>query len=229
MPAHDLSLQPPLIEGGEVVAVVRTGREYILNDSAGKIWIVHSVNANPVPTPVPVVSQATPYPYNLPIDSRMSDTIETLFVRVGGVIKRFGVAIGCKEPPQLGDQADDATIDVFSLDGGTNPPPFEISEPGYGTVPFDVTVAQGSGAIMRAFVRCTALPDEVPPVTTGRDVLAVRFDTSPPSLEATIGGSGLMYQPNMSDLVLVKGNRVITIARTNFIAETGYVHTSTNP
>jgi hypothetical protein len=67
----------------------------------------------------------------------------------------------------------------------------------------------------------------------GRDVLVVRFDTMTPAidpaLEATIGGSGIMYEPNMADLVLVKGNRVITIARTNFSPETGYVHTSTNP
>src|SRR5262245_3770092 len=140
----------------------------------------------------------------------MSDTIETVFARVGGVIKRFGVAIGSKEPPGNGDEADNAIIDVFSLDGGTNPPPIEVSDPGYGTVPFDVTVGQGSGAIVRAFVRCTALPDEPagPPPVIGRDVLSVRFDTSSPILESKIGGSGIMYEQNMADLVLVKGNRV---------------------
>jgi hypothetical protein len=234
MRAHDLALQPPLIEGGEVVAVVRTGTNYVPQFSAGKIWIVHNVNANPVPTPVPVVSEATPYPFDLPIHSRMSDSIQTLFVRVGGVIKRFGVAIGAKEPPGGGEEADNAIIDIFSLDGSPNPPSIEVSESGYGTIPFDVTVAQGSGGIMRAFVRCTAPPDEDPtPPVIGRDVLVVRFDTVTPAidpaLEATIGGSGIMYEPNMADLVLVKGNRVITIARTNFTPQTGYVHTSTNP
>jgi hypothetical protein len=231
MIAHDLALQPPLTEGGEIVAVVRTGKQYILNDSAGKIWIVHNVNANPVPTPVQILSEATPYPYGLPIDSRMSDTIETVFARVGGVIKRFGVAIGAKEDSSLpGDQADNCIINVFSLDGGPTVPPFEIFEPGYGTVPFDLTVAQGSGAIMRTFVRCTALPNETPPLTSGRDVVAVRFDTSPPSLETKIGGSGVMHHINMADVVLVKGNRVMSIGKKDFLTEeTGFVHTSTNP
>jgi len=225
MPPHDLALQAPATVGGEVIAVVRSGKYFVPNDSSGKIWVLHNVTSTQLQNPVGFDSDATPYVYGMGLSNRVSDSIETLFVRVGDQTRRFLVTIG---GVRMTSAAADAEVKIVSID---SLPTYEQAHGasgvgGNGTTPYDLTVTPNGN---RAFIRCWAPPDE-PLGQPGRDVLVIRFDHIPfPITEAweAIGGSGGVDDANMADLIQVKGNRVMSITSDGLGG--GYVHTTTNP
>lgn len=86
----------------------------------------------------------------------------------------------------------------------------------------------------RLFVRCEAPPDQPPPATTGRDVLAANFGQFPPTLEVGngpfIGGSGLVRRA--LDSLVVRRDHAISVSENDPLqqsAQTGYVHTVITP
>ncbi|MBI5431995.1 MAG: hypothetical protein HZA52_04110 [Planctomycetes bacterium] len=188
--------------------------------------LVISALASASPSATFVPSSGTPFAdwTNFPGGevSWVSDSVLTCSVRVAGQDHRYGVTIGGAMGTKISGKVDIVDMDSASLVttlGGNGSSTYDM--------PTDIAF---SSLKKRLFVRCEAPPDELPPATTGRDVLAANFGQFPPTLEVGngpfIGGRGLVRRA--LDSMVVHRNHAISVSENDPDEEpvqTGYVHT----
>jgi hypothetical protein len=221
---HDLSIQE-----ATDTAVIKAG-----NASTGKNVVLQSLSTS-TPTWTSLSSAGTPYidwtsfP-SLPRTSKVSDSVLTASIRVGGVPFHYAVTLGGAKP--VGSLIV-ARLDVITIASPLSQTTFSSSHATLDTMPTDLDYSNGMG---RMFVRCEALPheDSMQAAVSGRDVLVIKLGSSPSfevgmsSGSAFIGGRGLIRE--QLDSMIINRARAMSISYDpDPNVNSGYVHTSTNP